>query len=473
MNANSSENTVVVVGAGPTGLMLACDLKLMGVDVEVLERRAHNTTGESRAPGIMARTMELFTQRGLAARFLEKGRVMPFVVFSGMPIATGADWPRGLILPQHETERILADRARELGVRFRWATELVHLKQDENGVSLWVEGAGEPRLRAAYVVGCDGGHSKVRRLVGTHFEGDDPLSHWLVADVQLDAPPPDQAPFGRNDRVGTYQISQVEPGWYRVSIMRMTPPIDRSAPVTLEELRNAMLGGISCDFGLRRARWMSRFTDGFRQATAYRHGRVLLAGDAAHTHAPIGGQGLNLGIQDAVNLGWKLAAVLQGASPQLLDTYHAERHAIAKEVLRLARAQTALIKPGNQIEDLRSVVGDMLEVPEVSRRLAGFLSGLDLRYSFGDDHPLLGRRMPDVDLRSGRPVLLDFTGSQELPSAFAGRIDHVCAQRESWNLSVVGEVPPLTAAFVRPDGYVAWVGPSRERLSAALARWLS
>lgn len=463
---------VIVVGAGPTGLMLACELRLMGASVEVIERRSANTTGESRAPGINARTMEIFAMRGLDARIRERGRVLPTVLFSGIPMKLGDDWPRALILPQHETERLLAARAAELGVPIHWSTKLLHLTQDENEVSLLVDGGEVRSLRASYVVGCDGGHSEVRRSVGARFDGDDPLSHWVVADAQLDAPPPGHGAFGRNQRVGTYQVSQVEPGWYRVSMMKTTPPNDRNAPVTLEELRQTMLEGLGTDFGLRHARWMSRFTDGFRQAAAYRHGRVFLAGDAAHTHAPIGGQGLNLGIQDAVNLGWKLAAVVGGASEALLNTYHSERHAVAQEVLRLARAQTALIKPGLQIDALRSVVTEMLAVPEVAKTIAGFLSGVDLRYPLGDDHPLVGRRMPDVELRTGRPTVFVFEGQHEVPAKFTARVEVVRASPPNWNLPVVGAVPPVTAAFVRPDGYVAWVSSSKASLNDALTRWL-
>lgn len=463
---------VIVVGAGPTGLMLACELKLMGVNVQVLERRSANTTGESRAPGINARTLQVLAQRGLADRFLARGRVLPAVLFSGIPMQPAGDWPHALILPQHETERLLAERAAELGVPIRWSTQLVHLGHDDAGVSVLVDDGAVQQLRAAYLVGCDGGQSSVRRLLGARFDGDDPLSHWVVADVQLDAPPAGRAAFGRNERIGTYQVSRVEPDWYRVSLMKVTPPSDRSAPVTLAELRQMLIEGLGTDFGLRQARWMSRFTDGFRQVAEYRHGRVFLAGDAAHTHAPIGGQGLNLGIQDAINLGWKLAAVLQGSAPELLDTYHAERHPIAQEVLRLARAQTALIKPGAQIDALRSVVVEMLAVPEVTRRVAGFLSGLDHRYPLGDEHPLLGRSLPGVELRAGRPALLVFEGAVEVPASLAPRLDVVEIRNQSWTLPALGAVPPLSAAFVRPDGHVAWVAPSREPLATALERWL-
>lgn len=493
---------VIVVGAGPTGLMLACELRLLGVDVLLLEKRATGTTGESRAPGINARTMEVFGQRGLADRFFEHGRRMPVVLFSGIPMMPGKvdpGWPDALILPQHQTERLLAERARELGVRFLWATRFLHLIQDEAGVDVFAAGDnGLQALRADYVVGSDGGRSGVRDACGAVSEGDDPQSHWLVADVQFDNPPADHEAFGRNVRVGTYQLSRAEPGWFRVSIMTLTPPVDRSAPVTLDELRQALLDGVGKDFGLREARWMSRFTDGFRQVERYRYGRVLLAGDACHTHAPIGGQGLNLGVQDAVNLGWKLAAVLKDNAPDsLLDTYDRERHTVGSEVLQLARAQTALIKPGRQVDALRDVFAGMLESPELTRRYAGILSGISLRYPWGEgEHPLVGRRMPNLALRvadeptdvfallnPGRPLLLTFGGTTVVVAdRWRDRVSVVDARTELecdpvWQFPAIGSVPRPSAVFVRPDGYVAWVaesgdGPAIELSPDVLLTWL-
>ncbi|MFJ4654417.1 FAD-dependent monooxygenase [Nocardia sp. NPDC088792] len=505
MNFNSpeSEAQVVIAGAGPTGLMLAAELRLGGVDVIVVERRAAGTVGESRAPGINARSVEILTQRGLGDEFLSRGKVLPGVLFSGIPMAPhdlDPGWPAALILPQHQTERILAARAVELGVRFLWATAVVDLHQDDDGVGVLVEGpAGPAAIRADYLVGCDGGHSAVRRICEIPFPGEEPVSYWVVGDVQLDCPPDGNGVFGRNERIGTYQISRAEPGWFRLSLMRATPPADRTAPVTLDELREVMRDGLGTDYGLRAARWMSRFSDGFRQITDYRQGRIFLAGDAGHTHSPIGGQGLNLGIQDAVNLGWKLAAVLNGAAPDsLLDTYHQERHPIAATVLQLTKAQTALIKPGAQTDALRSVVADMLAEPETCLRLSGILSGLNLRYPLGDTHPLLGRRMPDLTLttdqgttsvfgllRHARPLLINL-GADELtgtPAPWTDRVDYIearldpAASTNSWDLPVFGDVPACDAVFVRPDGHVAWVNPAgatlaRNALDAALGQWL-
>ncbi|MEV0251864.1 FAD-dependent monooxygenase [Nocardia sp. NPDC050712] len=504
MNNNPSNERaqVVIAGAGPTGLMLAAELRLGGVDVLVVERRESGTVGESRAPGINARSVEILTQRGLAPEFLSLGKVMPGVLFSGIPMAPqdlDPDWPSALILPQHQTERILTNHAVELGARFAWSTSVVDLHQDEHGVEVRVDGPSGPHtIHAEYLVGADGGHSAVRRLCDAPFPGDEPVSWWVVGDVALDSPPDGRGVFGRNEKIGTYQISRAEPGWFRLSMMRATPPVDRTAPVTLGELREVMLDGLGTDYGLSGARWMSRFSDGFRQITDYRHGRVFLAGDAGHTHSPIGGQGLNLGIQDALNLGWKLAAVLNSGAPEtLLDTYHQERHPIAATVLQLTKAQTALIKPGAQNDALRAVVTDMLAVPETCLHLSGILSGLNLRYPLGGGHPLIGRRMPNLTvatdqhttqvfdlLRPARPLLINL-GSDRLtgvPAAWADRVDYLEARLDpafttSWNLPVYGEIPSCDAVFVRPDGYVAWVDPTDapctdRSLTEALEHWL-
>ncbi|WP_067667147.1 FAD-dependent monooxygenase [Nocardia miyunensis] len=503
IDISTARARVVIAGAGPTGLMLAAELRLGGIEVVVVECRPAGTVGESRAPGINARSLEIFAQRGLAEEFGSRGKTLPGVLFSGLPMAPhrfDPDWPAALILPQHQTERILAARAAELGVRIAWSTAVTGLREDDDGVEVLLDGpAGPASIRADYLVGCDGGHSVVRKLCGIPFPGDEPVSFWVVGDVRLDSPPDGNGVFGRNERIGTYQISRAEPEWFRLSLMRATPPADRSAPVTLDELREVMRDGLGTDHGLREARWASHFSDGFRQVTEYRRGRVFLAGDAAHTHSPIGGQGLNLGIQDAVNLGWKLAAVLgRGADDSLLDTYHAERHPIAAAVLRLTKAQTALIKPGTQNDALRDVVADMLTVPEVCLRLSGILSRLDLRYPLGEAHPLLGRRAPDLALttdngdahlfdllRRARPVLIDL-GADGLSEAFApwaDRVDLVDARlglaesRGRWHLPVFGDVSAVDALLVRPDGYVAWVNPAarpvnRDDLVGALARWL-
>ncbi|KMQ68511.1 3-(3-hydroxyphenyl)propionate hydroxylase [Chryseobacterium sp. FH2] len=504
MNITEKSYDVIVAGAGPTGLMLACELKLMGANVAIIERRAHGTTGESRAPGINARSMEAFRMRGLAEEFEKLGKALRVVLFSGVPMnpkALDPDFPDALILPQHQTERLLTERAIELGVEIYWATELLYFNQDKTEVKVFAQQNGEVKnFSAKYLAGCDGGNSIVRRLCGESFTGEDPLSHWVVADVYLDNPPAEHERFGRNLRVGTYQVSNVEEDWYRVSIMKVTPPIDRSQPVTLEELQQAMIEGIGTDFGLRSARWMSRFGDGFRQVTKYRYQRVFLLGDAAHTHSPIGGQGLNLGIQDAMNLGWKLGlAATNKASDKLLDTFEEERHPVGAAVLQMAKAQTALIKPGSQIEALRAVVGTMLQVPEVTLHLSKILSGLGVRYAWGEGkHLLVGQRIPNLKLllnntetglfalmHKGRPLLLNFEDKNnvEIPEAYKLSIDVINAvpkvkeNNGMWSLPAIGEVPAIKSVFIRPDGFVAWVQNKGEEfdietLSETLNKWL-
>jgi len=476
----TNERQVIVVGAGPTGLMLACELRLMGADILVLERRPHGTTGESRAPGINARTMEIFKMRGIAKQFRDKGRSVPFVVFAGIPInpkAIDPDWTDGLILPQHETESILARRAKSLGVDIEWSSAVLGGNQTSNSVEIIVKHAGAISSRhAKYVVGCDGGHSAIRKAVGGSFKGSDPLSHWLVGDVQLESPPEDNQSFGRNEKIGTYQVSRTEEDCFRVSLMRVSPPKDRNAKVTLEEFREAMIEGIGTDFGLSSARWLSRFNDGFRQVEQYRYGRALLVGDAAHTHAPIGGQGLNLGIQDAVNLGWKLGLVAQGlATDYLLDSYHEERHPVATNVLKLAKAQTALIKPNEQVDELRDVFSDLLSNEVSIMSIARRVGGISVKYSWGQGHSLVGQRMPDLPItieaenttlyklmENADPILLTLDDtewpatSNSLPLLKCVKAKLLTQFNSSkWKLPAIDEVPAFSSVLIRPDGIVA------------------
>jgi 2-polyprenyl-6-methoxyphenol hydroxylase-like FAD-dependent oxidoreductase len=487
--APSTSAQVVIAGAGPVGLMLACELRLSGIDVLILEQRPTGTTGESRAPGINARTMELLAQRGLTGQFQQQGKPLSFIVFAGIPMDPhdqDPDWPDGWILPQHETERILSARAIELGVRIHWSAAVTAVEQDEHGVEVRVETpTGVEVVRGAYLVGCDGGRSTVRKATGIEFPGLAPETWWVVGDLDLADPPAESEPFGFNDTVGRYQLSRTEPGWFRFNMMRLTPPEDPSQPVTLDEVRATMIDGIGRDHGLRSARWMSRWSDGFRHATEYRRGRVLLAGDAAHTHTPIGGQGLNIGIQDAVNLGWKLAAVLDGRAPEdLLDTYHEERWPVAERVLTQSMGQTELVKPGRRRQAIRDLFEDLIALPETTRHLSGELSGLSLRYPLGDAHPLLGLRMPNLAittasgetdvltlLQDARALVITFTPARSRAvraalKGWADHADHVTAQyapdkRDGlWHVPVFGDLPPFDAVLVRPDGHVAWVAPA-------------
>jgi 2-polyprenyl-6-methoxyphenol hydroxylase-like FAD-dependent oxidoreductase len=488
-----SDVDVVVVGGGPTGLMLAAELGLLGVDAVVLERLAE-PSGESRAGGLHARTMEVLDQRGLLGPFLERGRRIDGAHFSGIALdLTGVRTrhPYLLALLQRHVERLLEARVAELGVPVRREVEVTGLVQDADGVRVGT--ADGARLRARYVVGCDGGRSTVRRLAGIDFPGTPATLTALLGDVEL-AEPPAESIFQERRAGGNFSVLGFEPGWWRVMTTEFDGPPPATAP-DLDELRATMLRVAGTDFGMHSPRWVSRYGDAARQADRYRSGRVLLAGDAAHVHHPAGGQGLNTGVQDAVNLGWKLAAVTRGgvdpgAADDLLDSYHAERHPVAARVLQNTRAQTALSRPDPQTAALRESVAAMIATAGVNRELALMITALDLRYPVGGPaHPLLGLRAPDVGLTTGagrtrlhellhaaRPVLLDLTGGA-VPAAegWADRVDVVAAVPADpvWTVPVAGAVPAPDALLVRPDGHVAWVGGAddAEPLRAALTRW--
>jgi 2-polyprenyl-6-methoxyphenol hydroxylase-like FAD-dependent oxidoreductase len=484
---DETEHPVAIVGAGPTGTMLAAELALAGVDAVLLERRAGAgiESARGRAGGLHARTIEVLDQRGVAERFLAEGEVMQVAAFAGVTLDLGGfptRHPYGLALWQKHTERILGAWAGELGVVARRGREVTGLTQDDAGVDLRL--ADGATLRAGYVVGCDGGRSLVRRLAGIDFPGWGPSVASIVAEVELEGDPE----FGvRNDALGINAMRPLEGG--RVGLVVRDESLEREGDLTLEDVRAAVFAVWGSDFGLRSADMISRFTDATRQAASYRAGRVVLAGDAAHIHYPAGGQGLNLGVQDAVNLGWKLAQVVAGAAPAgLLDTYHAERHPAAARVLRYTMALTALQRGDDRTGALIEVVGDLLEVAAARDRVAGLASGLDVHYDLGEGHPLLGRRMPDLDLvtdegprrvhallHAARPVLLVLGEPRRLDIAsWADRVQTVDATYDgAWELPVLGDVPAPTAVLVRPDGYVAWVGEGSDSgLANACATWL-
>ena len=340
-------------------------------------------------------------------------------------------------------------------------------------------------LRAAYVVGCDGGRSLVRKLAGIDFPGWDPSVSSIIAEVEMQGEPA----FGfRNDALGVNAMRPLEGG--RVGLVVRDENLDRESDPTLEDLRAAIVAVWGSDFGLVSADTISRFTDATRQAASYRAGRVLLAGDAAHIHYPAGGQGLNLGVQDAVNLGWKLAQVVTGAAPaELLDTYHAERHPVAARVLRYTMALTALQRGDDRTSALIEIVGDVLDVAEARDRIAGLASGLDIHYDLGEGHPLLGRRMPDLDLvtADGPTAGLHVAARPHVPccstsaspasfdiAPWADRVQAVDATIDgAWELPVLGAVAAPAAVLIRPDGYVAWVGEGSDAgLAEALTTWL-
>jgi 2-polyprenyl-6-methoxyphenol hydroxylase-like FAD-dependent oxidoreductase len=480
-----TEHAVVVAGGGPTGLMLAGELALAGVDVAVVERRAGQELDGSRARGLHARTIEVLDQRGIADRFLAEGQVFQVAGFSHIPLDV-SDLPSRhnylLGLRQERFEEILAGWVGELGVPIRRGREVTGFAQGDTGVDL--ELSDRRPLRAQYLVGCDGGRSVVRKAAGIEFPGWDPTISSLVAEVELREEPE----LGiRYDENGTQAIGRLEDG-ERFGVVVSERYAGHTAEPTLRDLSRALVGAWGTDYGVHSPTWISRFTDLTRQAASYREGRVLLAGDAAHVHYPVGGQGLQIGVQDAVNLGWKLAQVVHGTSLEsLLETYQDERHPVAARVLQSTMAQTALTRSDARLDALRDILSGLLGLDEPRKQLAGMISGLDVHYDVGAGHPLLGRRMPDLDLATSdgplrvfgllhdaRPVLLDLGEPGRLDiTPWADRVKLVGAGHAgSWELPVVGTVPAPTAVLIRPDGHVAWVGDhSRAGLPDALAAW--
>ena len=475
-----SEHAVVIAGGGPTGMMLAAELTLAGTDVVIVERRPSFKLESSRSRGLHSRTIEVLDQRGVAERFLAEGKAVQVQSFAGVPLSI-ADFPTrhnyGLALLQSHFERIMSGWLDELGVRILREREVTGFAQDESGVDVAL--SDSTSLRAQYLVGCDGGRSVVRKVAGIDFAGWDATTCWIHAEVEMDQMPE----FGLRGGGG---IGPAEEG--RVGLTLIEPETDRTDEPTLDDVRAALIRVDGTDHGVHNARFIARFTDATRQAVAYRSGRVLVAGDAAHVHAPMGGQGLNLGVQDSVNLGWKLAQVVSGASPvRLLDTYHAERHPVAAEFLQNTMAQRALGATDARSIALRDTLAELLHMDEPRKHIAGMISGLDIAYDLGEGHPLLGRRMPDLDLttadgivrvfsllRRARPVLINFGAAGALNIApWAGSVQRVDASYAGmWELPVLGEVSAPTAVLVRPDGHASWVGDGTDAgLREALTTW--
>ena len=491
-----TEHAVVIVGAGPTGLMLGAELALAGVDAVILERRASQALAGSRAGGLSARTLEILDQRGVVERFLAEGQKAQVTGFGQVRLDI-SDFPTrhnyGLGLWQNHIERILAGWVRELSVPILYDREVTGFAPDESGVTIALGDGSE--LRAKYLVGCDGGRSAIRRLAGIAFPGWEATTSSIIAEAAVAQEPP----LGmRTDARGTHGIGRAE---YEirdgklvfatrgpVRIMITEERVGATEEPTLRDLQDGLISLYGTDYGVHDVTWLSRFTDATRQAESYRAGRVFLAGDAAHIHSPVGGQGLNTGVQDAMNLGWKLAQVVKGMAPDgLLDSYHAERHPVGARVLRNTMAQVALIRTDDRTTALRETVNELLAMDEPRRRIAGMMSGLDIHYDLGEGHPLLGRRVPDLDivaangatrvyalLHSARPLLLNFgePGAFDVGS-WADRVQLVDATYSgTWELPVIGAVKAPGAALVRPDGHVAWVGSgSADGLSDALTRW--
>ncbi len=481
------DHAVVIAGGGPTGLMLAGELALAGVDAVIVERRATQEVVGSRGSGLHARTVEILDQRGIADRFIAEGTKHPVLAFNRTALSI-ADFPTRhnytLGIWQNQSERILAGWVVELGVPILREHDVTGFAQDDEGVR--VELSDGRSLRAQYLVGCDGGRSTVRKAAGIDFPGWDATTSWMIAEVEMAEEPR----WGfLEDAVGTHAIGKREEnGRVRIGVVLTEPNTDAVGDPTLEDIRAGLVRAYGTDFGMHSATWISRFTDMTRQAAVYRDRRVLLAGDSAHVHAPLGGQGMNLGLHDAVNLGWKLAQIVKGVSPEsLLDSYHAERHPAGARVLRNTMAMAALRRSDERTKALADMVGEVVRMDEPRRRIAGEISGLDIRYELGEGHPLLGRRMPDLDLvtaegprrvysllHEARPVLLNLSDRGALDIApWADRVRTLYATYGgAWELPVVGTVTAPTAVLVRPDGYVAWVGEgSRVGLVDALTRW--
>ncbi|MDP2305035.1 MAG: FAD-dependent monooxygenase [Pseudomonadota bacterium] len=482
-----NEHAVVIAGGGPTGLMLAAELALAGVDVAIVERRPSQDLVGSRAGGLHARTIEIFDQRGVADRFLSQGQVAQVAGFAWVPLDI-RDFPTrhayGLGLWQNHIERILAGWVEELGVPLLRGRDVTGFARDDAGVD--VELSDGQTLRAEYLVGCDGGRSLIRKTAGIAFPGWAATTSWLIAEVELADEP---AAWGlRHDAFGVHSLSRLgDAGPVRVLVTERQ--LGPSGEPTLRELGEALIAVYGTDFGVHAPTSISRFTDAARQAAAYREGRVLLAGDAAHVHHPAGGQGLNIGVHDAVNLGWKLAQVVKGTSPEsLLDTYQSERHPVAARVLRNALAQTLALRGlDDQSKALRDILTELLGMDEPRKRFGAMMSGLDIHYDLGPGHPLLGRRMPDLDLvtasgplrvfgllHEARPLLLDLGERGGLDIApWADRVRLIDAEYVgTWELPVLGVVSAPTAVLIRPDGHVAWVGDrTHEGLADALTTW--
>jgi 2-polyprenyl-6-methoxyphenol hydroxylase-like FAD-dependent oxidoreductase len=484
-SAAMTDHAVVIVGAGPTGLMLAGELALAGVDVAIVERRVSRELVGSRAGGLHSRTIEVLDQRGIADRFLSQGQTAQVAQFAGIPLGIG-DFPTRhnyvLGLWQNQIERMLTGWVEELAVPIYRGREVAGFAQDDTGVDVALSDGQS--LRADYLVGCDGGRSLIRKAAGIAFPGWDPTTSNLIGEVEMTEEPPE---WGiRRDALGIHSLSRLENGGVRVLVTEQH--VGHTTEPTLRDLSDALIAVYGTDYGIHSPTSISRFTDATRQAAAYRKGRVLLAGDAAHVHPPDGGQGLQTGLQDAVNLGWKLAQVVHQTSPDsVLDTYHAERHPVAARVLRNTMAAIVLRRADERTKALRDTMSELLGMDEPRRRFAAMMSGLDIHYDLGEGHELVGRRMPDLDLATAngplrvftllhdaRPVLLNLgvPGGFDI-TPWADRVQLIDAKHAgTWVLPALGAVSAPAAVLIRPDGYVAWVGElTQPGLADALTTW--
>jgi 3-(3-hydroxy-phenyl)propionate hydroxylase len=475
-----ARHEVVIAGGGPTGMMLAAELTLAGIDVAVVERRVTQEIDGSRSRGLHSRTLEVLDQRGIVDRFLEEGEAMQVQAFAGIPLDI-SDFPTrhnyGLALLQSNFERILAGWVSELEVPIVREREVTGSAQDDTGVVIQLSDGQS--LRADYLVGCDGGRSVIRKTAGIEFPGWDPTTSWLIAEVMMDEEPE----IGLRGGGG---IGRAEGG--RIGIVLAEPNLEHRGEPTLQDVSEALIAVDGTDYGAHSPSWISRFTDMTRQAATYRKSRVMLAGDAAHVHSPQGGQGLNVGVQDAVNLGWKLAQVIKGTSPdEILDSYHDERHPVGARVLHNTMAQMALRGTDARSDALRDTMTELLSMDEPRKRFAAMICGLDVHYNLGEGHALLGRRMPDLDLvtdagplrvftllRDAKPALLNLGEPPGIDiTPWADRVQTIDAEYVGpWELPILGAVTAPKAALIRPDGHVAWVGDGTDTgLREALTTW--
>jgi 2-polyprenyl-6-methoxyphenol hydroxylase-like FAD-dependent oxidoreductase len=491
----TKHHAVVIVGGGPTGLMLAAELALARIDVAIVERRLAQDLPGSRAGGLTSRTIEVLDQRGVADRFLAEGKRIPVAAFVMAPLSL-VDLPSRhnywLGLFQEKIERILAAWVGELGVPTYRGREVTSFAQDDAGVDATLSDG--TRLRADYLVGCDGGRSRIRKQAGIEFAGWDPSFSALIAEASMSN---GDAGFGiRHADKGVLALGKLDDGDGRVRMVMTEKEIRRGEEPTVDDLRAVLVEQYGSDLGLHDVTWLSRFTDTTLQATTYRNKRVLVAGDAAHIHSPAGGQGLNMGVQDAVNLGWKLAQVVRGTSADaLLDTYQTERHAVGAKILKTTMALTALNRGDERTKALRELVGTLIQLDQARRFYTTTISGLDVHYDLGEGNPLLGRRMPDLEvltsdgpnrvfalLHEARPLLL-VLGDRERTSqatssaldlgAWADRVKCVDVRYDgAWEVPLVGAAAAPSAVLIRPDGHVAWVGDGSDAgLRDALSAW--
>ncbi|MEU4996395.1 FAD-dependent monooxygenase [Streptomyces sp. NPDC021622] len=474
-----NDTTVIVVGSGPTGLLLAGDLAVAGVPVTVIERRAPGISNLSRAMVLHARTLEQFDARGLADEVEAKGEALGALrIFRHLSFdleELPSRFRHLLVLPQYEVEKVLKRRADDAGVRFEYDTEVTGLTQDADGVRLEVRGPGgeSGTRRAAYVVGADGLHSAVREAVGLPFPGRSVIRSLVLADVRLAEKPASMLTVNAAGDAFAF-IAPFADGYYRVIGWNRARNVPDSEPLDLDEVKEITRSALGRDYGMYDARWMSRFHSDERQAPAYRVGRVFLAGDAAHVHSPAGGQGMNTGLQDAANLSWKLAAAVEGRAPEgLLDSYQAERHPVGKMVLRSSggMVRLAMAKRPWTLAARAAVAAFVNRAPRVRAKVLGQITGVGYAYPAPKDaHDLAGRRAPDVALREGRLyealregefVLIRPEGAEHEPASH-GRtvVAHWAGDRR-------------TTVLVRPDGYVAWAAEEADAgaVGAALAEW--